>query len=628
MILKKTFALVTLALAACVSTACAQTNLFTDRFTNSFPIGWQPDNAQISASNQQFVVSGNFGPIQTNNPNATYGDGYHPIPISGPLPDNQTLEGRVDLVSANQNDVSADIHFWGEPEAATYCFFKGQDGVGLMKGWSWVTSRAWFFKDYLPLKNQNVTLVLALTRRGSNLEINTRVLDKDSGNAVLFNRTVTDTPKADPVLPSGSVGGALSMPDVPGTPPPVLRAPGNVGLGCLWGNPTNRPQPAAQVIYDNLEVRQYVSPRPNVVEWGGDTNRSGWTGVPLSVTNAVAVAGGGWVSLALRADTTVVAWDGWGADLTYGLSNVVAIAACTLTCDISPSDCHSLALRADGTVVEWGYSQLSDYRYTGETNVPAGLTNVVAVAAGAWHSLALRADGSVVAWGNNPFGETNVPAGLANVVAVAAGEGHSLALRADGTVVAWGFNDYGQTDVPAGLTNAMAVAAGAVHNLALRGDGTLVAWGGEHFSVDLTNVPTGLTNVVAIAAGWMHSLALRADGTVVAWGQYGFLPWPARVPDGLTNVVAVAGGADHTLALLGATPPVVQRSLSHPAVSANGFTVSLPTQSGRVYALEYKTSLAEATWAPLSLVAGTGHERTLTDPTPTGARRFYRVRRW
>ena len=49
-----------------------------------------------------------------------------------------------------------------------------------------------------------------------------------------------------------------------------------------------------------------------------------------------------------------------------GLSNVVAIAA---------GGYHSLALQADGTVVAWGYNGY------GQTNVPPGLSNVVAIAA-------------------------------------------------------------------------------------------------------------------------------------------------------------------------------------------------------------------------------------------------------
>ena len=41
-----------------------------------------------------------------------------------------------------------------------------------------------------------------------------------------------------------------------------------------------------------------------------------------------------------------------------------------------------------------------------------------------------------------------------------------------------------------------------------------------------------------------------------------------------------------------------------------------------------RNSLEDAVWTPLPLVAGTGRERTLTDPTANIAQRFYRVRRW
>ena len=151
----------------------------------------------------------------------------------------------------------------------------------------------------------------------------------------------------------------------------------------------------------------------------------------------------------------------------------------------------------------------------------------------------------------------------------------------------------------------------------------VVAWGSDG-EID---VPADLTNIAQVVASgcWLvgiQDLALRADGTVVVWGS------ATNVPAGLTNVVAVAGGYRHCLAMLGDGPPVVQASLNHPMMSANGFSASLPTQSGRVYALEYKVSLADTAWTPLPLVAGTGHERTLTDPTATGMQRFYRVRRW
>ena len=70
---------------------------------------------------------------------------------------------------------------------------------------------------------------------------------------------------------------------------------------------------------------------------------------------------------------------------------------------------HSLALRSDGTVAAWGRNDF------GQTNVPAGLSNVVAIAGGVYHSLALRSDGTVAAWGWNNYGQANVPAGLGNL---------------------------------------------------------------------------------------------------------------------------------------------------------------------------------------------------------------------
>jgi hypothetical protein len=116
------------------------------------------------------------------------------------------------------------------------------------------------------------------------------------------------------------------------------------------------------------------------------------------------------------------------------------------------------------------------------------------------------------------------------------------------------------------------------------------------------------------------------DGTVVAWGNNS--QGLTNIPAGLTNVVAVAAGNNYNLALVGTGPPVVNAIIQNPTFSDSGFGFSLPTQSGRVYALEYKTSLADAVWTALPLVAGNGTNAIMTDPTPGSSQRFYRVRRW
>jgi parallel beta-helix repeat protein len=343
-----------------------------------------------------------------------------------------------------------------------------------------------------------------------------------------------------------------------------------------------------------------------VVAWGSDSN--GQTNVPVNLTNALAIAGGWRHSVALRTDGTVVAWGANNAGQTNvppDLSNVVAIA--------SRSGDFSMALRTNGTVVVWGNNSFL------QRNVPPGLSNVVAVSAGGGHCLALKANGTVVSWGYY----TAVPPGLSNVVAISAGDYGSLALRADGTVAGWG-----QPATPAGLSNITAIAIGDEHALALVADGTVIAWGNN--GQGQTNVPAGLTNVVAIAAGDYHSYALKNDGTAVCWGHYytgGNTFVPALPVPGLSNIVAIAAGSDHDLALFGQGPPTLQADLIHPQLNGNTFSITLPTQSGRAYALEFQTSL-NGVWHPQPLVPGSGFMKTLLDTNAGPAGKFYRVRRW
>jgi hypothetical protein len=98
------------------------------------------------------------------------------------------------------------------------------------------------------------------------------------------------------------------------------------------------------------------------------------------------------------------------------LSGVIAIAA---------GGYHSMALKYDGTVVAWGSSQ------NGQTFVPPGLSNVTAISAGWLYGLALKADGTPVAWGDNAAGQTDLPMEAVHVRKLEAGDSHCLALRQD-----------------------------------------------------------------------------------------------------------------------------------------------------------------------------------------------------
>jgi alpha-tubulin suppressor-like RCC1 family protein len=364
-----------------------------------------------------------------------------------------------------------------------------------------------------------------------------------------------------------------------------------------------------------------------VVAWGAgmvinpsNNNDFGQSIVPSGLTNAAVVAGGWRHSLALKTDGTLKGWgdDSLGQTDFPAYSNYVAIAC---------GDLHSLALRSDGTVIGAGDD------FYGQTDIPVELTNVVSIACGFYHGLALKSDGTLAAWGalgSVDHGQGVVPNGLSNIVAIAAGGYHNLVLKSDGSLFSWGLNDSHETNIPPGLSNIVAISTGAGHCLILKGDGTVFAWGQDIYGQ--ADVPPNLTNVVAIVAGGWHSMALQSDGTVVAWGaglgtNVNVDYKQTTIPAGLSNVVQIAAGDVHSLALAGAGPPVTQFVLSQPAFGPNGFGVSLSTQNGRVYQLQYKNSLTDTVWQSLPLQPGTGGLVQLTDPTITSAR-FYRVRQW
>ena len=412
-----------------------------------------------------------------------------------------------------------------------------------------------------------------------------------------------------------------------------------------------------------------------VTAWGSGTTNAGaapdygQSMVPAGLSNVVGIAGGAFHSLALKADGTLAAWgagttntgispDSGQSAVPGGLGNAVAVAA---------GYYHSLALLSDGMVIGWG-----DNKY-GQTNSPAGLTSVVAIASGAYHNLALKADGTVVAWGagtNNGsapnVGQAIVPAGLTNVVAVAAGFLHSLVLKADGTIVAWGSNSFGQTNVPVDLTNVVAVAAGLYHSLALKADGTVVAWGSNSYGQ--TNIPGGLANAVELAGGGYHNLVLESDGrpafTVQPYGQVaapgavvtlavmaaGVQPlayqWQYNgtnvagattaqftLPDVqlssagiysavVTNAFGVAVSSNAMLTVLVGPSTIVTIS-----VAGTNISISFTSQLGSSYLLEYKNSLGDPAWTPLSPATSTlGGPMVLQDTNPPASSRFYRLR--
>ena len=338
---------------------------------------------------------------------------------------------------------------------------------------------------------------------------------------------------------------------------------------------------------------------------GLGNNGYGQRTVPAGSSNSMAVAAGGYFSLALQNNGTILAWgdNAYGeTNIPAGITNAVAIAA---------GQYHGLALLTNGSVRSWGsyWDGITNYPVTNFQGIAGPPTsNVMAIAAGAGHDLALMSNGTVVSWGltnlwPNSSKALALQTNLTGVKAVACGWDHNVALLSNGVVKAWGLNAsnlWNLTNVPGDLTNVVAIAAFGLHSLALRTNGTVEAWGyspnGE------TNVPAGLTNVVAIAAGGGQSLALQANGTTVIWGFSSL----TNIPAGLVAAKTIAGGFLHSLVLQSYlfTPIITEQPADQyaPAGSNVMFSALGESLDGVQYQWQFDgTNITGATSATLTL---------------------------
>lgn len=315
-------------------------------------------------------------------------------------------------------------------------------------------------------------------------------------------------------------------------------------------------------------------------------------GTPLS--NAKAVYGGGYFSVALLENGTVWAWGkGRAGTLGNGSLEDHSQAVQVLQSDGSPLTqvqsiaagySHVLAVKTDGTVWGWGsngsntLSDSWDSMYTRAIQIKASsstyLTGVKEVAVGDYHSMLLKQDGTVWAWGHNGLsqlgnGQTNngstypvqvVDSSDQPLGAVRSIVGHrlgGLALRDDGTVWSWGYNENFNLGIGSGmtssnravqvlqsgsipLTNVVRISGGGRLSMALKTDGTLWWWGMQNRSLQMAG--SLITDLVDFSAGDNHGLVIKNDGTVwgAGWTAYGELGIPSNSPNRyLTQAIQV-----------------------------------------------------------------------------------------
>jgi hypothetical protein len=185
------------------------------------------------------------------------------------------------------------------------------------------------------------------------------------------------------------------------------------------------------------------------------------------------------------------------------LTKVVAIAG---------GGFHSLALQANGTVVAWGLDT------SGQTNVPADLTNVVAVAGGYSHSMALENDGSPFIV-RQPASQTTSTNTTVTFTVIALGApALSYQWQKNGSNLIDGGNVSGSTSATLTLTDVQAADAAGYTVVITNAIGSVTSSNAilTVTNLTVTDIPPAITvqpTNQGVAVGSAVTLAVTATGT-------------------------------------------------------------------------------------------------------------------
>jgi hypothetical protein len=142
-----------------------------------------------------------------------------------------------------------------------YSIAVGHDFVAIAK---WMPGFAVLSCEQATIRKTNVVLSLTMTRAQTNLVLTARVLEPGEQGAVLFERSVVDTPEADPTLTTAEFETLTGMrlpwnKDVKGMP---LFSGDYLDLEIFQYNDGTKPE--ATAVFDNLELRRYEVPQVGI----------------------------------------------------------------------------------------------------------------------------------------------------------------------------------------------------------------------------------------------------------------------------------------------------------------------------------------------------------------------------
>lgn len=180
------------------------------------------------------------------------------------LKEGRSIEMKVDVVQGGGKDSFAVLAFIPQGSSpgtlGGYGLAKSTTDILITKG-----INKYFVADSGPaahLKNDNITLVLKLTVKNGNVEINAKALDKDADNAVLWERTLVDTPDKD-ILAAGT--------DSPQAP---YITKGYFTLYLYQDFDSALPENPYKMYYDNAQVDIMDT---TILDNFDDNAKTGWT---------------------------------------------------------------------------------------------------------------------------------------------------------------------------------------------------------------------------------------------------------------------------------------------------------------------------------------------------------------